>query len=248
MTISAVVADDSPNTTSTVPAKHVVVSTIERPDPAALSVLRDAGVSTVHEAIGRRGYVGPSIVCRLPGAKVAGAAITVSSHPGDNLMIHAAIAVSQPGDVIVVSHTSSSTHGEFGDLLATSMQARGIAGFITDAAVRDMAELREIGFPIWSQYVSSHGTLKAAPGSVNVPIPLGDAVVMPGDVVCADDDGVVVVPRRQAEQAAERVTERIAKEAGLRELFVRGELSLDVMGLRPELARLGIEFVEHPLD
>lgn len=229
---------------SIVPDHHVIFKDIDRPDPEALSVLEGAGVASVHEAIGRRGYVGPSVICRLPGARVAGAAVTVLSHPGDNLMIHAAITVSKPGDIIVVAHTSPSAHGEFGDLLATSMQAHGIRAFVTDAGIRDIADVRALGFPVWSRHVSCHGTLKAAPGSVNVPIPIGDAIVNPGDVVCADDDGVVVVPRHEARWAADQVTRRIEHEAILREAIERGETTLDLYGLRPQLARLGVEIVD----
>lgn len=244
----AVNAIDPTANSATVPGRHLVVRDIDRADLAVLSVLENAGAASVHEAIGRRGYLGPSVAARLSGARIAGAAVTVLSHPGDNLMIHAAITVSRPGDIIVVSHTSPSAHGEFGDLLALSMQVHGIRGFVTDAGVRDLADVRALGFPVWSRHISCHGTLKAAPGSVNVPIPLGDAIVNPGDVVCADDDGVVIVPRGEARWAAERVTRRIEDETALRSRLAGREFTLDALGLRQQLARLGVEVVERRSD
>ena len=164
-----------------------------------------AGTATVHEAIGRRGFVGADIRPIQQGVRLAGSAVTVSSHPGDNLMIHAAVEVCEEGDVLVVTNTAPSTHGMFGELLASSLMARGVRGLVIDAGVRDTLELRELGFPVWSRHVSCQGTVKASPGSVNVPVVLGGVSVAPGDVVCADDDGVVVVPRDEAQWARSTV-------------------------------------------
>ena len=180
------------------PARHVVVRTIERPDRGTVDALGELGTATVHEAIGRRGFAGPHLRPIQQGVRLAGAAVTVSSHPGDNLMIHAAVEVCAEGDLLVVVNTAPSTHGMFGELLATSLIARGVRGLVIDAGVRDTADLRRIGFPVWSRHVSVHGTVKASPGSVNVPVAVDGVVIEPGDVVCADDDGVVVVGRDDA--------------------------------------------------
>ena len=177
---------------------HVVVRRIRtRRRRRSIAELEAAGTSTVHEAIGRRGFVGPDIRPIQQGVRLAGSAVTVSSHPGDNLMIHAAVEVCSAGDVLVVTNTAPSTHGMFGELLASSLIARGVRGLVIDAGVRDTHELRQLGFPVWSRHVSCQGTVKASPGSVNVPVVLGGVAVAPGDVVCADDDGVVVVPSRR---------------------------------------------------
>ena len=175
--------------------RHVVVRSVERADPATVEALGALGTATVHEAIGRRGFAGPHLRPIQQDVRLAGTAVTVSSHPGDNLMIHAAVELCQQGDVLVVTTTAPSTHGVFGELLATSLMARGVRALVVDAGVRDTAELRAMGFSVWSRHVSCEGTVKASPGSVNVPVVLGGTVVSPGDVVCADDDGVVVVPR-----------------------------------------------------
>ena len=179
--------------------RHVVVRSIERAAPEVVTALGAVGTATVHEAIGRRGFLGPDIRPIQQGLRLGGSAVTVSSHPGDNLMVHAAVEVCQPGDVLVVANTAPSTHGMFGELLATSLMARGVLGLVVDAGVRDTDELRELGFGVWSRHVSCQGTVKASPGSVNVPVVIGGQVVAPGDVVCADDDGVVVVARAEAD-------------------------------------------------
>ena len=179
--------------------RHVVVRSIERATPEVVTALGAVGTATVHEAIGRRGFLGPDIRPIQQGLRLGGSAVTVSSHPGDNLMVHAAVEVCQPGDVLVVANTAPSTHGMFGELLATSLMARGVLGLVVDAGVRDTDELRDLGFGVWSRYVSCQGTVKASPGSVNVPVVIGGQVVAPGDVVCADDDGVVVVARAEAD-------------------------------------------------
>jgi 4-hydroxy-4-methyl-2-oxoglutarate aldolase len=226
-----------------VSARHVIVRTIERADRGTADALGELGTATVHEAIGRRGFVGPHLRPIQQGVRLAGPAVTVASHPGDNLMIHAAVDVCKEGDVLVVTNTAPSTHGMFGELLASSLLARGVRALVVDAGVRDTAELRALGFAVWSQYVSCQGTVKASPGSVNVPVVLGGVLVSPGDVVCADDDGVVVVPRLEAAWALERSRERVAKEDDTRARLAAGELGLDIYGLRATLAELGVEYV-----
>ncbi|MFI2038238.1 4-carboxy-4-hydroxy-2-oxoadipate aldolase/oxaloacetate decarboxylase [Streptomyces bottropensis] len=224
------------------PSRHVVVRTIDRPAPDVVARLAEAGSSTVHEAIGRRGFAGTDLKPNQHNVRVAGPAVTVSSHPGDNLMIHAAVEVCRPGDVLVVTTTSPSTDGMFGELLATSLAARGVIGLVTAAGVRDTVELREMGFHVWARAVSAQGTVKASPGSVNVPVTLGGVSVRPGDVVVADDDGVVVVPRAEAEEAAELAEKRIAKEAVNREVLRSGTLGVDHYGLRARLVELGVTY------
>jgi 4-hydroxy-4-methyl-2-oxoglutarate aldolase len=225
-------------------ARHVVVRTIERADRSVVDGLAALGTATVHEAIGRRGFAGPQVRPIQQGTRLAGSAVTVSSHPGDNLMIHAAVEVCQEGDVLVVTNTAPSTHGVFGELLASSLMARGVRALVTDAGVRDTAELREMGFAVWSQHVSCQGTVKSSPGSVNVPVVLGGQVVVsPGDVVCGDDDGVVVVARDEAAWALERSRQRAAKEDGTRARLAAGELGVDIYGLRATLDALGVEYL-----
>jgi 4-hydroxy-4-methyl-2-oxoglutarate aldolase len=224
-------------------ARNVVVRTIARADRNTVDGLAAFGTATVHEAIGRRGFPGPQLRPIQQGTRLAGTAVTVSCHPGDNLMIHAAVEVCQEGDVLVVTTTAPSTHGAFGELLASSLMARGVRALVTDAGVRDTAELREMGFAVWSQYGSCQGTVKASPGSVNVPVVLGGQVVSPGDVVCCDDDGVVVVAREEAGWALDRSSERAEKEGGTRARLVAGELGVDIYGLRATLAALGVEYV-----
>jgi len=221
--------------------RHVVVRTIERPDPDIVSTLGGLGTATVHEAIGRRGFAGPDLRPIQQGTRLAGPAVTVSSHPGDNLMVHAAVEVCEAGDVLVVTTTAPSTHGMFGELLATSLMARGVHALVIDAGVRDTAELRAMGFAVWARHVSCEGTVKASPGSVNVPVVLGGMVVSPGDVVCADDDGVVVVPAGEAEWALDQARRRVAREDATRARLAAGELGVDIYGLRAVLADLGVE-------
>ncbi len=224
--------------------RHVVVRNIDRADQEVVDQLARVGTATVHEAIGRRGYLGPHITPIQLDTKIAGSAVTVLSHPGDNIMIHAAVEVCHVGDILVVANTAPSTHGMFGDLLATSLIARGVRGLVIDAAVRDTADLRSMGFAVWSQHISCEGTVKATPGSVNIPIVIGTQVVNPGDVICADDDGVVVVARQEAELALEGCNQRLAKEAATRERLHAGELGVDFYGLRDKLGALGVEYVD----
>jgi 4-hydroxy-4-methyl-2-oxoglutarate aldolase len=228
--------------------RHVVVRNIERASSVTVDGLGPIGTATVHEAIGRRGYIGPHITPIQRDVRIAGSAVTVLSHPGDNMMIHAAVEVCQPGDVLVVANTAPSTHGMFGDLLASSLMARGVRGLVIDAGVRDTSDLRDMGFPVWSQHVSCEGTVKASPGSVNIPIVLGGQAVTPGDVVCADDDGVVVVRREDADWALEKSLARIANESTTRARLELGELGVDFYGLREKLISLGVEYIDSPKD
>ena len=222
----------------------VIVTDIARADAATADALAVHGVATVHEAMGRTGLVGPGIRPVQDGARIAGTAVTILQAPGDNLMIHAAVEQCRAGDVLVIATTSPSTDGAFGDLFATALQARGVRGMITTGGVRDIADLREMGFPVWSRAVHAQGTVKATPGSVNVPIVVEGAVVHPGDIVIADDDGVVVVPRLGAADALAAADARVATEAADRDAYGSGrELSLDRKGLRPLLDQLGVTYV-----
>jgi 4-hydroxy-4-methyl-2-oxoglutarate aldolase len=224
--------------------KHVVVRRIQRAEPATIAALAGFGVATIHEAQGRRGLLRPYVRPIYPAAKVAGSALTISCHPGDNLMIHAAIEVCRDGDVLVVSTTSESTDGMVGELLAESARAHGALGVVIDAGVRDVAELTAMAFPVWSKAVSAQGTVKATPGSVNIPIVCAGAAINPGDVVVADADGVVIVPREAAAAVAELAAARTAKENQSRERLRRGELGLDMYGLRAKLADLGVVYTD----
>jgi 4-hydroxy-4-methyl-2-oxoglutarate aldolase len=224
--------------------KHVIVRTTKRPDPEAVEVLGRVGVATAHEAMGRRGLTHPVLRPIYPGARIAGRAVTVLSHPGDNLMIHACIEQCGPGDVLVITTTSPSTDGMFGELFATQLAARGVLGLVMDAGVRDVAELTAMGFPAWSRAVSAQGTVKATPGSVNVPVVVAGAYLRPGDVIVADDDGVLVVPLEDAAEVAEKSLAREANEQGKREKFQAGVLGLDFYDLRPTLERLGVTYVD----
>jgi 4-hydroxy-4-methyl-2-oxoglutarate aldolase len=224
--------------------KPRIVRKISRPDAAAIRLLGELGVATVHEAQGRTGLMKPYMRPIYPTAKVAGPAVTVSSQPGDNLMIHAAVEVCQAGDVLVVTTTADSTDGMFGDLLATSLRSRGVAGLIIDAGVRDVADLTAMQFPVWAKAVSAQGTVKATAGSVNVDVVCAGALVRPGDVIVADADGVVVVPREQAVEVSKLSDQRRIKEENSRERLRSGELGLDMYNLRAKLRELGVEYVD----
>lgn len=217
---------------------------IARPDSEALRILGESGVATVHEAQGRTGLMRPHMRPIYSGARIWGAAVTVSLPPGDNLMIHAAVEVCQRGDILIVVPTSDCTDGYFGDLLATSLQSRGVAGLIIEAGIRDVADLTTMKFPVWSRAVNAQGTVKASPGSVNVPVVCASVAVNPGDAVVADDDGVVVTPRARVAEVAALAQERIAKEAAARKRLAAGELGMDIYGLREKLAAMGVEYVD----
>lgn len=227
---------------------HKVVRNISRPDAQAVKLLGELGVATVHEAQGRIGVMLPYMRPIYPSARVSGPAVTVACHPGDNLMIHAAVEVCKPGDVMVVVTHSESTDGMFGDLLGTSCQAHGVVGLIIDAGVRDTAELTEMNFPVWAKAISAQGTVKASPGSVNVPVVCAGMLVNPGDVIVGDADGVVVVPRATAADVARAGQQRIAKEEKTRERLAKGELGVEFYGLRAKLKELGVEYVEELVE
>jgi 4-hydroxy-4-methyl-2-oxoglutarate aldolase len=225
-------------------AGHYIVRKIDRAAPEVIARLGIAGVATAHEAAGRIGLIGPRLQARQVGHAIAGSAVTVSCHPGDNLMIHAAVEVCQPGDVLVVTTTSDSTDGMFGDLLATSLTARGVLGLVIDAGVRDIAMLRQMGFPVWSRAVHAQGTVKASPGSVNVPVVAAGQIVGPGDVIVADDDGVLVLPIDLVNAVADAAVVRLANEESKRDTLASGILGMDLYSLRPLLDTLGVTYVD----
>jgi 4-hydroxy-4-methyl-2-oxoglutarate aldolase len=228
--------------------KHKIIKNISRPSAEAVKTLGELGVATVHEAQGRQGLMLPVLRPIYPTAKVSGTAVTVLCQPGDNLMIHAALDVVKQGDILVITTTSESNDGMFGELLATSCQVHGVVGLIIDAGIRDVADLTAMNFPVWAKAIHAQGTVKATPGSVNVPIVCAEQAVNAGDVIVADIDGVCVVQKEDADEVAKLGLARLEKEKATRERLKKGELGLDFYGLREKLEKMGVVWIEEEND
>ncbi len=228
--------------------KTVVVRNIQRADAGVVKRLGALGTSTVHEAYGRIGLMKPYMRPAWAGGEAAGTAVTVLAQPGDNWMIHVAVEQCKPGDILVVGCTTDNTDGMFGDLLATSLMARGVTGLVLDAGCRDVKSLREMGFPVWSRAISAKGTVKATLGAVNIPVVCAGVNVEPGDAVVADDDGVVVIGRKDVGDVVAKGEKRKADEDGKRQQLASGVLGLDMYKMREALAKAGLVYVDHAGD
>ncbi|MBB4685665.1 4-carboxy-4-hydroxy-2-oxoadipate aldolase/oxaloacetate decarboxylase [Amycolatopsis jiangsuensis] len=223
--------------------EHVIVTDPPRADLEQVTHLAGYGVATVHEALGRSGLLGPDLRPIQDGTRVGGTAVTALCWPGDNLMIHAAVEQCREGDLLVVTTTSPCRDGLFGELFATALRRRGVRGLVTTTGVRDVADLRALGFPVWSAAVSAQGTVKATAGAVNVPVVVGGQLVRPGDAILADDDGVLRVRREEVQSGLDASQARLEKEAAAREAFAGGQLGLDRYGLREKLDQLGVRYL-----